>query len=349
MCNNVKSRKVVNRILLNVISTQIENARPNGANKVLNNLIKGLDHIEYPYVLNRDLNSTENIWIHDDICAARYVKSQKINTIYGPNLYNNPTMIETGVEFKDGIYLQPCDWAKSVWKAMGFVDCPIRVWPVGIDTEKFAERDNKVGITNDILLYHKKRSKEELHSIEEQIGKAKYTYTKIEYGSYTEEQYIDALRKSRYLVWHGCPESQGIALLEALSMNVPMLVIDATCIEDEIDSDEVYDKLPDVVQVTTAPYFDSRCGLKIESVAHLQEAFDVMESKIRHYAPREYIVNNMSIVGQAKKFVEIVESGAKSEKYNPSKVTNAWREPHREKLRKYVYRLNSALRRRLQK
>jgi chitinase len=90
-------------------------------------------------------------------------------------------------------------------------------------------------------------------------------------------------------------ESQGFALQEAMSCNVPLLVIDAMSMYDEkcdgINS--VYDFLkPKKLSATSVPYWSHECGVKINESNDLSDSIDkIMSNK---YTPREYIVRTLS-------------------------------------------------------
>jgi hypothetical protein len=50
---------------------------------------------------------------------------------------------------------------------------------------------------------------------------------------YKEADYTHALRTASWGIWLGQHESQGYAFQEALSMGVPLIVLDATSMRDE--------------------------------------------------------------------------------------------------------------------
>jgi len=329
--------------MLNIISTYARSNRINGPNKVFMNTVKGLDSIGYPYVINRALDSTDLVWIHDDIVALKYVKPMERNVIYGPNLYNNPSMIEEKINLKNGLYLQPSEWVKSTWKLMGFDKCRIKVWPAGVDTNKFPKRNKQSVNSNTILLYHKKRSKKELSYLKQEIDNANYKCITIEYGDYAESHYIELLSVCKFVVWHGCPESQGMALLEALSMNVPVLVIDATSLRDELEYDKIYDSMYDSIKVTSAPYFDSRCGIKINAVYELNAGIYQMESNADTFEPRAYVLDNLSLRKQANELVNMYDTSSRIKSSNSSRLSKPWKYPLKESISEKYRRIYSTI------
>lgn len=56
------------RRMINIISRQPlvgDASRPTGPYKVFANLLKGLEHIGHPYVVNRRVTAAPRLWVHD--------------------------------------------------------------------------------------------------------------------------------------------------------------------------------------------------------------------------------------------------------------------------------------------
>lgn len=143
---------------------------------------------------------------------------------------------------------------------MGFKYPPIKVWATGIDTEEFFPSNNT--IKEYVLVYHKMRSKKEFNQIIKILQNLKIKYYIIEYRKYKESDYKDVLKKSKFVIWHGRHESQGIALQEAMACDVPILVCDVTSVFQEVNGYNWPENLREF-EVTSAPYFDDRCGKKL--------------------------------------------------------------------------------------
>ncbi|MFA6297468.1 MAG: hypothetical protein WC629_02800, partial [Candidatus Paceibacterota bacterium] len=262
--------------------------------KVVLNLIKGLEKIGYPYVVNAKLDTCQRLWIHDDVSALKKINSlsDDIKALVGPNLFINPENISTDIDLSKVIYIHPSDNVKKVWQKRGYNKSPIEVWPVGVDTEEFKPTETP---KQHVLIYFKNREDKELKNVEEILKNKKIDYKIIRYGKYKEKEYKEALSKSKYIIWIGCPESQGLALEEALSMNIPALVIDSGKIEYG-------------VELTSAPYFDERCGIKINDFGEFERALTLMESKYSYFKPREYISENLNLEKQARDFINLYET-----------------------------------------
>ncbi len=295
--------------MLNIISRSYVEGEINGPQKVVTNLIKGLEMLDYPYCINRNFEATSQIWIHDDPLALAEVCRRKLNAIVGPNIYILPRNIPSDLNMSKLIYIQPSRWICDFWKVLGFERCPIDVWPSAIDTDEFSERA-KPGLGN-VLIYYKQRSIEELNFLKEILDRKKISYKVIVYGSYNQKDYIDSLKKAKYVIWLGRHETQGIALEEALAMNVPMLVWDVNYLGHWLPREKdkkIYtaDELA-YKNTTSAEYFDDRCGIKIKDQLQIEASIAKMESNWKIFTPREYIIENLGLKKQARELIDLFE------------------------------------------
>ncbi len=314
--------------MLNIISRSILSNDVSGPKKVADNLIKGLDILGYPYCINKALDSTSQLWIHDDIEALKVASKLKLKAIIGPNLYVVPRNITSNIDMSSFIYIHPSKWVIDFWKYLEFNRCPLDTWPVGIDTEEFKEREKpKNGI---VLVYFKGRYKEELDFITKLLKEENIRYEIISYGSYDQTDYLKKLKNTRYVVWLGKTESQGLALEEALSMNVPILVWDVLKIGHYVFiENKMFNKNElEYKNVTSAYYFDERCGVKTKNKEDLKNLVSEMEKEWMNYEPRKYIIENLSLEKRAKEFIELFDKyyniSFKDGKNESLKSTKKW-------------------------
>lgn len=297
--------------MLNIISRSYISKNASGPKKVVDNLIKGLKLIGYPYVVNKRLDACERLWIHDDAVAlARISKlDSSIKVVVGPNLYVSPRNVPHAIDLAKAVYLHPSRWVKDFWLDFGFDRCPIEVWPTGIDTDEFK---TAVDDKEYVLVYFKQRSAEELNIVENALKIKNIDYKLIDYNiSYKEDEYKDLLKKARYVIWLGRQESQGIALQEALSCNVPMLVCDVSYVGqwsvDQKLKDILNKEESEYTNTTSAPYFDERCGIKIKDLSGIDGAIEKMEEQFGNFRPREYVLESLNLKKQATDFLLIYE------------------------------------------
>ena len=250
--------------MLNIITRPFDSI--NGPNKVVKNLIKGLELIRYPYVINKDINSTNRLYIPNNIFALNYLNKTSAKTIIGPNLFVLPKDIPKIFNIKNAIYLQNSKWTYALWLKLGFDKEKFNYWPCGIDTEEFPNVWSK-DLNKPVLIYFKQRNPNLLSGIEKILNEKNIKYNLITYGYYFEKEFKEALANCSFIIWLGRQESQGIALQEALSSNIPMIVIDAKSLFDTFDKNGY--QFPEDLrnfETTSVPYFDHRCGIIIRNI-----------------------------------------------------------------------------------
>ena len=120
------------------------------------------------------------------------------------------------------------------------------------------------------------------------------TYSGAVYGQYDETSFREAVRRCRFCVTITSTESQGIAYQEILSMGVPCYVVEKTQWNDR----------PGIsCLASSAPYFDSRCGIKCPDLSF----FDTFLSELEKYDPREYILDNLTLEKCASEYFSLLE------------------------------------------
>ena len=293
--------------MINIISRAYLSKSAGGPKKVVDNLIKGLDLLGYPYIINKSLDCCGRLYIHDDACAlAEAVKlPADIKIIAGPNLYVLPRHIPREIDLSRVVYLQPSQWAKDFWTDFGFNRCPIEIWPVGIDTDDFKPGN---GEKKFVLVYFKQREREELDFIKKTLERKNTEYVVLEYGYYKESDYKKMLDGAKYIVWLGRQESQGIALEEALASGVPALVCDVNRFGQwragKKEMAMFTEKENDYGNVTSAHYFDETCGIKIKDLKDFDGGVDLMNARYQSFSPRGYILNNLNLKKQSRELIE---------------------------------------------
>src|SRR5581483_2832911 len=278
--------------MINIISRSVLEKKVRGPKKVVTNLMAGLDQIGFPYVLNRALDSTNMLWVHDDIQALSEIKNlpERVKVLMGPNLFINPEEIPSNLDLNRALYLQPSQEVANIWRTRGFNQTEIAVWPAGVDTDQFKPQNST---KNTVMIYFKMRQPSELEKVITEVKKYS-PYKVFVYGDYKEDDFKKALAETKYIIWLGCPESQGLALLEALSMNIPILVVD--------EGKKEYG-----VKLTSAPYFSEQCGRKIESLDDFPAALSLFEKDWPTYAPRQFILQNLNLEKQAHEFLNFYQ------------------------------------------
>ena len=204
---------------------------------------------------------------------------------------------------KNVVYVQPSTWVVNFWKR--FPMCQhirIEALPFGVDTLKFNEIKH-INHRSKVILYFKRRHPNELDSITnflktKNIHPIIFSYV----NKYDENEYINCLHDAKFGIWLDAHESQGFALEEALSCNVPLLVWNVTSLNQEHGSN--YPNAP----ATTIPYWDERCGEYFTDIHQLETTFNKFITNLTEYKPREYILENISIEKCEEKIINLINN-----------------------------------------
>jgi len=259
--------------------------------------LKRLKTFDYHFLIS------SNYFIH----PKNFPKHIKI--MYGPQLFVVPEgkVVEKRIQKYASHCVLNClsEWVKTYWFefANDFV-VPVAALPFSIETSKFKPTDTPKQY--DCLVYFKRRHTDLLHFATEQLSHKGLSFNVLTYGSYDEEKYLDLLQKSKFLLSLDAHESQGYALQEAMSCNVPLLVLDSTSMYDEVDNQNVstYKKhKPKQLFATSVPYWSEECGIKITDHRELSGAIDYMMVNGLFFTPRNYVLNTLSDKVCMKRFL----------------------------------------------
>jgi glycosyltransferase involved in cell wall biosynthesis len=251
---------------------------------------------------NIDLNQFDCIY---SPCVPLNVKKYpNAKFIFGPHFSVFPELHQMNeIRNNNVIYIQPSEWAAKVWENHPYCEnIKVKVLPFGVDTNKFCDTAS-ITDRNKVFIYFKNRSPEDLNLVTNFLNNKNIPYVIFSYKNrYNEQEYINYLQNSKFGVWLGGHESQGFALQEALSSNVPLLVWSVKSMKQE------YGSTYDDIHATTIPYWDERCGEYFYNFDELENTFDTFVSKIETYKPREYILENLSIKKCEEKLKELINN-----------------------------------------
>jgi len=227
--------------------------------------------------------------------------------IFGPHVTVLPNDSMEIICGPNSIYIQPSQWVIDFWKLYPICSrLNIKSVPFGVDTDRFSPEntenkentENTEKNKNNVIVYFKGRMPEELEVITQYLNSKEIPFKIFSYkDGYNEQEYIEYLQSCKYGIWLDAHESQGFALEEALSCNVPLLVWSVSKLNQEYGYD--YPDFP----ATTIPYWDANCGEVFYNACDFESTFQTFLSKIDSYQPREYIVSNLSIEVCEKKFI----------------------------------------------
>lgn len=296
-------------IVISKIITPNRRTKYNGPNVVFNNLKKGLKILNQSVLVNPSVYTiSSNVGVLSNLDALDWAinakKQQKIRRLVaGPNLVTLPHEMN-GIllsPFID-VVVTPCQWVKDLYISQApLLKEKIKIWPVGIDANYWKPSDIKE--KTNIIIYNKiKNDKEKVFQrITNELEKRGINFQVINYGLYNPKEYLAALHDAKGLVFLSRSESQGIALFEAWSCNVPTLIWD----QEYWESD---DGLTKWSNASSAPFFDQQCGIKMKSISEFPNKLDKFLEEIDLFAPRHYILENFTLEICAQNYIDLFSS-----------------------------------------
>lgn len=239
-------------------------------------------------------------------CDVVYSPGNVINTdkpvVYGPHFSVFPDYKLKYITNPRYVYIQPSQWVVDLWKNNPLAsNLNMKAVPFGVNTDKFKPINN-IKDRNNVMIYLKRRRPEELYRIELHLVHYNIPYKIFNYiEGYEEEDFINYLKTCNCAIWLSAHESQGFALEETLSMDVPVCVWNVSSMNQEYGSN--YKDL----SATSIPYWDERCGEQFTSPDDFIPTFNKFVSKLYTYKPREFIMENLSMDVCERKFLDVLE------------------------------------------
>lgn len=222
---------------------------------------------------------------------------ESIKIIFGPQLFIFPSGPIVG-PLNSKWSTRCVDNTLSKWVEKCYLEVaksmviPTGQFPFAVDTEKFKPSSEEK--TLDCLIYFKHRNPETLNSIKKLIESKNLSYKIISYGSYQEQDYINSLQQCKFMLSVDAHESQGFALQEAMSCNVPLLVFDIKSVYDEYGTTFFNQYRPLELNSTSVPYWSEECGLKTTELNEIPNLIDQMLNSYQTFNPRKLILENLS-------------------------------------------------------
>jgi hypothetical protein len=184
---------------------------------------------------------------------------------------------------------------------------------VGIDTDRWAPSAGESRKTIDVVVYEKLFRERERHQVElvepmmADLRRRGLSVYYLRYGSYRERELMALSQTTRSMIYLSPHETQGIAVEQMLSANVPVMAWDPG---GDWQSLEYLLRGVRYRPVTTVPYWDERCGEKFTSAADFSDAFSRFWRGVETeaFAPRQMILDKgLTLEAAAQAYVALAD------------------------------------------
>lgn len=292
-----RSRNPLNRIR--------SHRQMNGPSLLLKNTLIGLRKIDVNVEMNlkmRDLNSAP-LWIPaGDLSFLTRMEIELLsesNLTLGPNInWFNVDTVNVVSQLKKVKILVPHKWVISPVQQILPNNCQILVWHSGIDTDFWQKKRSEL-LPHEVLVYVKNLNDvENLRSAEDFLQKQEIRFIVLEYGSYSQSEFKSILSRVKAAIWIGGTESQGLALLECWSMNVPTLVL---------KNETWYSPNGSPYPASSAPYMSDGMGQFSTSSVFTESDFKQFFSKLNDFSARDSSQKTFNLVDCASRLLSILE------------------------------------------
>lgn len=259
------------------------------------------DIILYASASPYNSNSIHEINIYDEKYKNKMI-------LLGPHFSVFPTNFHKTIDnnINQNIrYNSLSKWVVDCWKldlCSSNPSLPIVQLPFPVDVDRF-KPDENIREKNIVIIYIKNRVKEDYEFIIDYMKSKNYQVIIFNYkAKYNEIDFLNSLKMCKFCIWIGCHESQGFALQETLSCDVPLLVFNVT----HMGQEEGYEKNFDYcrTKATCLSYWHDKCG----EVFYEKEDFEktlnkfLINFELNKYKPRDFVLENLSTNAIFQKF-----------------------------------------------
>lgn len=299
-----------------------------GHKAVTRSLVEGLEKIgftDFNYGPEDENEIADQVHVLAGVNTLQYAlelkKKGKIKTLTaGPIIvvfpYEHDAII-TNPEIDK--YLTPSDWNRRLFIEMApSIKDRIFSWPAGVDTEYF-KPDEGIARNNTVVVYHKFESDQFRYRVCCELRKRGFSPVVFKYGGgsesfyrsngssqkierYDMDEFKTALKRACFAVVISDTESQGIALAEMWSMDVPTICFDPHYYMWEWEG-RLIERDGDV---SSCPYLSEQTGMRFSSFEELGHILDVLSVDNKRFSPRKWVLANMSDEECAKNFLNLV-------------------------------------------
>lgn len=259
-------------------------------------------HADYNYNPNNPEDIHKTVWVVAGSTAfEEAVKLKKSGKI--KNLFAGPTVLITDIvreiEATDA-YLVPTPIVKKFLldNIDSRLESKILFFFSGVDTDFWEPAKNKKNC--DVLVYKKTCPDDLFQEVIKLLTEHDYRPVVIEYGKYQLKHYKKVLNEVMFAIFLSESESQGIALLESWSMDVPTLVWKT---KNKVQVRIIPNVIHESDELSPAPFLTSETGFFWSDTEYLKELLNNKDEIFQKTSPRKWVLNHMTDELAAENFI----------------------------------------------
>jgi hypothetical protein len=277
--------------------------RYSGPDAVVESLLLGLNELHIPFEMNPLKPKYDLVHVLSGIeILKEAIEKREQGTIKtliaGPSLVKTPYESNNIIQNKNiDLLLFPSRWTRDFYVSLvPELNNKIKIWPAGVTIP------SEISSKQNVLVYKKNISDEIFEKIIRILENKKVKYDVVKYGEHNKKQYQDELRKATLLIYLQTTESQGIALQEAWSFDIPTMVL-----RNHTWTDGTYSWSDDKI---SAPYLNDDNGLFFTLENFDQEFTKIMNNDYK-FTPRQYCIDHLSNLASTKIYIDIIKQHVK--------------------------------------
>ncbi len=279
--------------------------KPGGSKTVIDSLINELIQKKVSFEHNSfALNQFyEVVFVLADLDCLQWAIKQKMNgyikkIIVGPFIstlpFDNHFALDS--EHINGL-LFVSNWLPNIFfKTYKHKNRPYKIWYSGIDHVYW--NSEVIPKNRQYILYIKSDHFNISKIIERHLKLKNVKFKILRYGSYSKEQYKNELQKSCGVIFISPSETQGLAMFESWSCNVPTIHWNP---EMMLYLGKKYEP------ASSCPYLDQTLGLSFKSVEEFSQKFEEFRNQISQFSPRKKILEKYKVSDSTNLFLNHVD------------------------------------------
>ncbi len=269
-----------------------------GPDAVADSLIRGLTQLDVEFEVNPK-KPTRTVVVISGVAALQdMIRAKQSGTI--GSLIAGPCIVTSPLEHNkilaspeiDRIVV-PSEWVRNFYAhQIPNIADKIRVWPAGVST---SEPSSKSG---PIIIYDKNFSTESLSEAFAAISSLSLESRTFTYGTFKKDEYLKALRSAPLMIYLSRSESQGIALQEAWTRDVPTLIPYSgtwKSLGHEWKDDMI-----------NAPYLTDATGSFYKNKDELSQLIQTITKGSSPFAPKAYCDVHLSDLASARILIQLI-------------------------------------------